>query len=678
MTSSIFDREAPPPLYKFRGEHRIDPNNALLSGQDAKKILSKEQYKRVKKIYQTLCKTLISKKIDEYLDEFKRLKGEYTQYRVEWLSLSEQAKETGITPALAEQGKIVKANMQSLYNDAKEIARILDPYRTDIRRRATLKKRLKEYEVWVEDEKIRDRLTREMELEAQYYANAIRVHWSRLGFNHTHVRRKKTITDVPTFERIIVTPDSLQYKIAISRQGLVPGSVVNLLPQGIEGWQLVSEKTINELNSALEVEITTPHIEHNWSGINGLWIEVHRVGLKDGLLSFIPYRDVMAHYDVDKAGEFPLPLGVRRGRHVNWIPLKKQPHILVTGQTGSGKSKAIDVIVSTLIDCHSPNDVRFIFFDLKEGIELGKYANIPHTLGLINDDIAQVAKVLTQLEAERKRRMLEIRKIPGVMDVDQYNEIVPAHLKMPRIVVVFDEFSTVASNKRWKSIIYELVTVLVQKGRSSNINFVIGAQTPYGDIVPSSIKAQMTLSLTGRQRTLGASMSSVGSKDASELEKIPGRMLCDDGMEFYPVQMPYISSEEITDIVANAQMYPKPDFALPELNPDLDETAPYPAVLAPLDEDRLAQVALRDFGGFMARDKIWALLNERGERVSKVTVQSIINAIRAKNTITVNGVVYQIKPHGKGAKIESLTDSPPESSNNAVSTNELSNKEDVI
>jgi hypothetical protein len=675
MANSIWDFEVPPPLHKITGKSEIAPQNEILSGQDTVKIITKEQYRYAKKQLAKIEKALTHAKVDDLLAEFVRLREEHIQYKVEWLSLKKQA-ETGLTDDMRSQFARVRENNRLVYQDAKEVVKRLEPHRKLIGRRAGLRQRIKEYETWLEDEKINERLTREMAEEANWYAKAVRTHWKRMGFVHRYTKGRKTVVDVPTFERIIATPDTIQFKVAISRQGLIPGTAINVLPDGVMAGDLVGEKVIKELTDACERIFTTPNTDDVQTHLNGIWLYLWRNGLVDGLLDFVRYEDVIERYDSDKNSQFMLPLGVMKGRHINWIPLVKYPHILVTGQTGSGKSKAIDMILATLARNYKPTEIRFVFFDLKEGIELGKFAPLPHTIGLVNDDIKQVGVVLTQLEAERKRRMNEIRKIPGVVDVDQYNAIVPEHMRFPRIVVVFDEFSTVASNRQYKQSIYDLVTLLAQKGRSSNIHLLIGAQTPYQDIVPSPIKAQMVLTLTGRQRTLGASMSATGNKEATDLAKIAGRMLCDDGMDMYQVQMPYITPEEIKDIVANAQQYPKPAYDLPSLD-DLDDTAPYP-VYRPIDENRIAQIAVDEFGGVMARDKIWAYLNEGGEKVSKVAVNELINAIRQNPSITISGVIYAIKPHGKGSKLESLYDSSGESPQNDISTNELSNNEVII
>jgi hypothetical protein len=672
MNNDIFDFEVPPPLHKFTGDNIIAPENLILSGQEPVKIITKEQYRHAKKELASLEKTLIKAGVDDWLAEFTRLKTEHTQYKVEWLSLKKQAQAGGITSDLIERGQIVRQNQASLYVDAKEIVTRLEPYRAKIARRAGLRQRIKEYETWLIDEKIREKLTREMAEEANYYAKLIRTHWSRMGFVHRYTKGKKTITLVPTFERIIATPDTIQFKIAISRRGLVPGSVVNVLPYGIEAIELVSERVINELTGACERIFASPHIQYSFGYLNGIWLILYRMGLTDGLLNFVSYQNVISRYDADRQHRFPLPLGVKVGRHINWVELVQHPHILVTGQTGSGKSKAIDMIISTLITHHTPREIRLILVDLKEGIELGKFASAPHTMGFVNDDLGKTARVLAQLEEERKRRVREIKRIPGVVDVDQYNALVPENMRIPRIIVFFDEFGMVATNKQWKNIIYDLVIQLVQLGRSSAIHLVIGAQTPFSDIVPSAIKAQITLAITGRQRGLGPALATSGNRDSSDLDKIPGRMLCDDGMDSYPVQMPYISPEEIKQAVADSQIHEKPAFVLPELSYDLDDTAPYSPIYMPVDEDRIARIALEEFDGVMARDKIWQWLNEQGEKISKVQVNVIINAIRKKSSITVGGVDYLIRPHGKGHRIESLSESPGESPQYDTANSELS------
>lgn len=225
---------------------------------------------------------------------------------------------------------------------------------------------------------------------------------------------------------------------------------------------------------------------------------------------------------------------------------------------------------------------------------------------------------------------------------------------MPRLIVVFDEFAALLLDKNIKDQVHNLTAQIAMKGRAAGVHLLIGAQTPYQDVIPNKVKANITLKIGGRQSTLGASMSATNSKHAVDLPKHAGRMLCDNGSDEFPVQMPYISAEQIAECIAQAQLHPAPVYQFEHF--DLDEdTQPYEPVTRPFDHERLAQIAIDKFNGSLSADVIYSSV--KNENISVRQLRKMVAEIVKNGGIDVNGVFWGLKPFRGGYKLSSTATS---------------------
>lgn len=166
--------------------------------------------------------------------------------------------------------------------------------------------------------------------------------------------------------------------------------------------------------------------------------------------------------------------------------LNKMPHLLIAGQTGSGKSVMINTLLTSLLYRNSPSDMRLILVDPKQ-VEMAPYEDIPHLLAPI---ITEPEKTISALkwavnEMERRYDLLAEQKI---RDIRSYNAKMSEEA-MPYIVIVIDELADlmmVAARD-----VEALVVRLAQKARAVGIHLVLATQRPSVDVITGLIKANI-------------------------------------------------------------------------------------------------------------------------------------------------------------------------------------------
>ncbi|PDW22529.1 ATP-binding protein [Helicobacter pylori] len=169
-----------------------------------------------------------------------------------------------------------------------------------------------------------------------------------------------------------------------------------------------------------------------------------------------------------------------------------QNHTLICDHSGSGKSNFLHVLIQNLAFYYAPNEVQLFLLDYKEGVEFNAYVADPpleHArLVSVASSISYGITFLKWLCDEMEKRADRFKRF-NVKDLNNYRK----HEKMPRLIVVVDEFQVLFSDNstKGKEGVERSLNTLLKKGRSYGVHLVLATQTMRGGEIDSSIKAQI-------------------------------------------------------------------------------------------------------------------------------------------------------------------------------------------
>jgi DNA segregation ATPase FtsK/SpoIIIE, S-DNA-T family len=166
--------------------------------------------------------------------------------------------------------------------------------------------------------------------------------------------------------------------------------------------------------------------------------------------------------------------------------LDKMPHLLVAGQTGSGKSVMINTILTSLLYRNSPADLKLILVDPKQ-VELKPYDDIPHLLTPVITEPEKCISALKWAVAEMERRYKALADV-GKRNIEDYN-LLKKEEGMPYIVIVIDELADLMMMAARD--VESLIVRIAQKARAVGIHLVLATQRPSVNIITGLIKANI-------------------------------------------------------------------------------------------------------------------------------------------------------------------------------------------
>lgn len=182
-------------------------------------------------------------------------------------------------------------------------------------------------------------------------------------------------------------------------------------------------------------------------------------------------------------GALPFPVGVSIGGDAIWADLAKLPHLLVAGATGSGKSVALNSLLTSLIDHKTSDELRLWLIDPKR-VELGIFERAPQ-VERIATDIRDAVEVLESVVDIMDFRYTEFEKT-GVRNITEYNdEQALDDQQLPYHVVVIDELADLMMQA--KKEVEPLIVRLAQLARAAGIHLVLATQRPTVDVVTGLI-----------------------------------------------------------------------------------------------------------------------------------------------------------------------------------------------
>ena len=271
-------------------------------------------------------------------------------------------------------------------------------------------------------------------------------------------------------------------------------------------------------------------------------------------VAMVPFRELWEQSKTDPAKLLEIPLGKAVNGTVRSFELTRMPHLLVAGSTGSGKSVAVNGIISSILMKASPDQVKFMMIDPKM-VELSVYNDIPHLLIPVVTNPRKAARALQKVVDEMEKRY-ELFSQVGVRNLEGYNAKVEEfnsrsdekQIPLPLIVVIVDELADlmmVASKE-----VEDAIIRLGQKARAAGIHMILATQRPSVDVISGLIKANVPSRVAFAVASGTDSRTILGENGA---EKLLGR----GDMLFHPIgesapmrlQGSFISDDDVERIV---------------------------------------------------------------------------------------------------------------------------------
>ena len=271
----------------------------------------------------------------------------------------------------------------------------------------------------------------------------------------------------------------------------------------------------------------------------------------------IIYLREILESDIFQKAKSPLTLAL--GKDIVGAPfitdLKKLPHLLIAGTTGSGKSVGINAMILSLLYKNSPDELKLIMVDPKM-LEFSIYNDIPHLLTPVITDPKKAIMALNAMVKEMERRYKLMAKIK-VKNIEGYNK--KADEKLPYIVIVIDELADLMMTSG-KDVEYSIAR-LAQMARASGIHLIVATQRPSVDVVTGLIKANLPSRISFK---VGQKIDSKVILDQFGAESLLGRgdmLFTPPGMTgLIRLHAPYTSEEEIEKVVEFLKSQREPNY----------------------------------------------------------------------------------------------------------------------
>jgi len=299
-------------------------------------------------------------------------------------------------------------------------------------------------------------------------------------------------------------------------------------------------------------------------------------------------REILSSRDFGDGNQrLPLALGKDIGGDAVVANLAKMPHLLIAGTTGSGKSVAINTMILSLLYKLTPEECRLIMIDPKM-LELSVYDGIPHLLSPVVTDPKKAVVALKWVVGEMEERYRKMSRM-GVRNIEGYNGRVADALnkgemfsrtvqtgfddetgdpvfetdeytpeKLPYIVVIVDEMADLmmVAGKEIEACIQRLA----QMARASGIHLIMATQRPSVDVITGTIKANFPTRISFQVTGKIDSRTILGEQGAEQLLGMGDMLYMAGGAKITRVHGPFVSDEEVEEIVNHLKAYGPPDY----------------------------------------------------------------------------------------------------------------------
>ncbi len=296
------------------------------------------------------------------------------------------------------------------------------------------------------------------------------------------------------------------------------------------------------------------------------------VEIPNAEIATVGFREMWENSKTNPNNLLEIPLGKSLDGGMRIFDLTRMPHLLIAGSTGSGKSVAVNGIITSILMKALPSQVKFLMVDPKM-VELSVYNDIPHLLIPVVTNPRKAARALQKVVDEMENRY-ELFSCFGVRNISGYNEKIEKYnassdekmLPLPLIVVIVDELADlmmVASKE-----VEDAIIRLGQKARAAGIHMILATQRPSVDVISGLIKANVP------SRVAFAVSSGTDSRtiiDQNGAEKLLGRgdMLFKPIDENHPIRLQgaFLSDDDVEAVVDFIKSQSEAEYDLENFDP---------------------------------------------------------------------------------------------------------------
>lgn len=243
------------------------------------------------------------------------------------------------------------------------------------------------------------------------------------------------------------------------------------------------------------------------------------------------------------------------------LDLRKMPHGMIAGATGSGKSVCINSILVSLLYKAAPTDLKMMLIDPKM-VELAPFNGIPHLISPVITDVKAATAALKWAVAEMERRY-ELLAHAGVRDIERYNKVVMDSrrfsLKMPYLLIVIDELADLMMMA--PADVEVSISRIAQKARACGIHLIIATQRPSVDVITGTIKANIPTRIAFSVSSQIDSRTIIDSPGAERLLGKGDMLYIGNGQSAgVRLQGTFVTDDEIERIIEHVRNEASPDY----------------------------------------------------------------------------------------------------------------------
>lgn len=271
------------------------------------------------------------------------------------------------------------------------------------------------------------------------------------------------------------------------------------------------------------------------------------VQIPNDVKGMVGFKEIISSKEYrESKGDIKIALGRTADGKVLIEDLAAMPHALVAGETGSGKSVCLNVILASILFRYSPDEVKLLLIDLKE-VEMALYADLPHML--LRNPLSDPDEIVNALQWIRQEVVdrFNLFKQLHFRNLSEYNKQEDVE-KLPRIVIIIDEASELMENPNVRKTLESTLSSLARISRAAGVHLIFATQNPVKTVITNEIQNNLNTKIAFAVGDYNHSQVIFKAKGAECLLG-KGDMYIKRGQEMIRAQCAFVDTPEIEEAV---------------------------------------------------------------------------------------------------------------------------------